>query len=107
VRLSSPVIWVLQRQGHNWRCPCPLGCGYALSLADGEEGQLLAHCFGGCGFDDVLAVLVEYALFDDDDGVASRQCEKRIASARSAEQDADRIEHARGKKSNSKDTISL
>ena len=27
-----------QRQGHNWRCDCPLGCGYALSLADGESG---------------------------------------------------------------------
>lgn len=29
----------------------------ALSLADGDDGRLLAHCFAGCGFRDVLAAL--------------------------------------------------
>jgi len=54
-----------QRQGHNWRCPCPLDCGYSLSFRDAEEGRLLIHCFGGCNYEDVLAALVEYGLFDD------------------------------------------
>jgi hypothetical protein len=56
------------RQAHNWRAPCPLGCGYALSLCDGEDGRLLAHCFGGCDPNQVLSALVEYGLLDDDGG---------------------------------------
>jgi hypothetical protein len=56
-----------QRQGRNWRFPCPLGCGYTLSICDGEDGRLLAYCFGGCDYDDVHSALVEYGLFDDDD----------------------------------------
>ena len=58
-----------QRQGNNWRCPCPLGCGYSLSLGYGENGKLLAFCFGGCEFDELMLALVEYGLLDDvDDG---------------------------------------
>jgi putative DNA primase/helicase len=53
------------RQGHNWRAPCPCGCGYGLSLADGEDGRVLAYCFGGCPFDQVMATLVGYGLLDD------------------------------------------
>ena len=53
-----------RRRGRNWRCDCPLGCGYALSLTDGTDGALLAHCFGGCAFDEIWDVLVQYALND-------------------------------------------
>jgi hypothetical protein len=60
------------RQGHDWRCRCPLGCGYALSLSDGKDG-LLAHCFGGCGHDEILSALVEHGLFDDDTDVGDRE----------------------------------
>jgi hypothetical protein len=60
------------RQGNDWRCPCPIGCGYSLSLAKGEAGRLLAHCFGGCDYHEIEAVLVEYGLLDDDDFEASR-----------------------------------
>jgi hypothetical protein len=55
-----------QRQGHDWRCDCPLGCGYALSLAEGEDGRLLAHCYGGCSYPELEAALVEFGLYDDD-----------------------------------------
>jgi hypothetical protein len=61
-----------ERGGANWRCLCPLGCGYSLSLAEGEHGQLLAHCFGGCNYHDIELALVEYGLLDDDDFDASR-----------------------------------
>jgi hypothetical protein len=54
------------RQGANWRCACPRGCGYGLSFCDGADGRLLAFCFGGCAFDEILAALVEYGLLDDD-----------------------------------------
>ena len=35
---------------HNDRTP-------ALSLTDGDDGRLLAHCFAGCAFGDVLDAL--------------------------------------------------
>jgi hypothetical protein len=46
-------------RGSNWRAACPCECGYSLSLADGEDGRLLAFCFGGCPFDRIIAALVE------------------------------------------------
>ena len=55
------------RQGNNWRCACPRGCGYGLSFCDGPDGRLLAFCFGGCAFDEIMSALVEYGLLDDDD----------------------------------------
>src|SRR6516165_2534564 len=79
-----------QRQGHDWRCDCPLGCGYALSLAEGEDGRLLAHCFGGCDYHEIETALVEYGLFDDDDLEVSRG-----AKCQRLHDPADRIEHAR------------
>jgi hypothetical protein len=56
------------RQAHNWRAPCPLGCGYNLSLCDGEDRRMLVHCFGGCNPSLILSALVEYGLYDDDGG---------------------------------------
>ena len=60
-----------RRQGDNWRCDCPVGCGYALSFCDAADGELLAYCFGGCGFDDIIVALAEHGLLDgaDDDEV--------------------------------------
>jgi hypothetical protein len=55
------------RQGRNWRCACPLDCGYSLSLSEGEDRKLLAFCFGGCEFDHVMSALVEFGLLDGDD----------------------------------------
>ena len=55
------------RQGNNWRCACPRDCGYSLSLSDGEDGRLLAFCFGGCEFNEIMLALVAYGLLDDDD----------------------------------------
>jgi Toprim domain len=56
-----------QRQGNNWRCACPRDCGYSLSLRDTDDGGLLAFCFGGCKFDEIMLALVEYGLLDDAD----------------------------------------
>jgi hypothetical protein len=80
------------RQGNNWRCACPRGCGYGLSFCDGADGKLLAFCFGGCAFDEIMSALVEYGLLDDDDDddlhvsrnvtVCQRDNTERIAHAR-------------------------
>src|SRR6185312_1904168 len=76
----------------NWRCACPLGCGYSLSICDTEDGKLLTHCFGGCEHDEVYTALVEHGLFDDDDPV----CRDLSPSVRpSAPDDAKRIVAAR------------
>jgi hypothetical protein len=83
------------REGDDWHCSCPLECSYVLSLRDSDDGKLLAHCFGGCEYDDVIASLVEYGVFDDDDTVLPR-CEERASTVRSIEQDAYRIGQACG-----------
>ena len=80
------------RQGNNWRCACPRGCGYGLSFCDGANGRLLAFCFGGCAFNQIMSALVEYGLLDDDGDddlhvsrgvtVCQRDNTERIAHAR-------------------------
>jgi hypothetical protein len=37
-----------QREGRDWRCPCPVHGGRSLTLTDTRDGRLLIHCFGGC-----------------------------------------------------------
>jgi putative DNA primase/helicase len=81
-----------QRQGHNWRLPCPLGCGYTLALADAEDGRLLAHCFGGCDYANILSALVEHGLFDDDDPLCHGAS---LSVGRSADDDFARSRAAR------------
>jgi putative DNA primase/helicase len=83
-----------ERGGANWRAPCPLGCGYPLSLAAGEDGRLLAHCFGGCDYREIEVALVEYGLLDDDEFEASQSvavCQPR----RDPADEARRIDYAR------------
>jgi phage/plasmid primase-like uncharacterized protein len=38
-----------------------------LSLSDGEDGRLLAYCFGGCEYAEVITSLVGFGLLDYDD----------------------------------------
>jgi phage/plasmid primase-like uncharacterized protein len=80
-----------KRQGRNWRCACPLDCGYGLSLSDGEDGRLLAFCFGGHQYDEIMPALVEFGLLDDggDDSHVSRPVTVNPRD------DAERIAHAR------------
>jgi hypothetical protein len=56
------------RRGSNYYCDCPLNCGYTLSLASGENVDVLAFCHGGCSYDAIAAALVTYGLFDDWEG---------------------------------------
>ena len=81
-----------RRQGHrNWRCACPANCGYDVSLADAADGKLLAYCFGGCEFSEILSALD--GMNDDVDGpdpihddngsiIRRRDDAERIAGAR-------------------------
>jgi putative DNA primase/helicase len=46
-----------RREGRGWRCRCPVHDGVSLNLADGDDGKLLAYCWGGCDPLDILAAL--------------------------------------------------
>jgi hypothetical protein len=51
----------VQRAGGQWvaRCPAHDDREPSLSLAAGADGRLLAHCFAGCTFADVVHALLE------------------------------------------------
>jgi hypothetical protein len=59
------------RNGYLCRCPMPShGKGRgdrnpSLSIAGGDDGKPLVHCFGGCDPRDVLATLRARGLFDE------------------------------------------
>jgi hypothetical protein len=53
-----------RREGHAWRCRCPLHGGHSLILRDGDAGRVLATCWGGCDRHDVLAELRGRGLLD-------------------------------------------
>jgi hypothetical protein len=52
----AAALGSIHREGRAWRCRCPLHGGRSLVLRDGDQGQLLVTCWGGC---DRLAVLTE------------------------------------------------
>ena len=62
-------------------------------LGDGEDGRLLAFCFGGCEFHEIMPALVEYGLLDDDDGDDSPMCRDVSLSVHAIS--AEQIAHAR------------
>ena len=49
----------VQRSGQGWRADCPNGhkTHGTLSLAQGDDGGILLHCFSGCATSDVLGAL--------------------------------------------------
>jgi putative DNA primase/helicase len=54
----------VRREGHAWRCRCPLHDGRSLVLRDGGVGRVLATCWGGCDRFNVLAELRRRGLLD-------------------------------------------
>lgn len=47
------------KTGKGWRARCPAhgGKSASLSIAEGDNGTLLLHCFAGCAVHDVLAAV--------------------------------------------------
>jgi hypothetical protein len=52
------------REGHGWRCRCPLHGGRSLVVRDGDQRRLLVKCWGGCNTLDVLAALRRNGLLN-------------------------------------------
>ena len=59
-------------EGRAWRCRCPLHGGRSLVLRDGDDGRVLATCWGGCDRRDVLAELRRRGLLDGRTNYAPR-----------------------------------
>jgi putative DNA primase/helicase len=53
-----------RREGRAWRCRCPLHSGRSLVLRDGDVGNILVTCWGGCNPLDVLTELRRCGLLD-------------------------------------------
>ena len=49
----------VQKGGSGWRADCPNGhkTHGTLSIAQGDNGAILVHCFSGCATSDVLGAL--------------------------------------------------
>jgi putative DNA primase/helicase len=55
------------RSGQNWTCLCPAHKDRmpSLSMALGQDGQLLLHCYAGCSFDQILQELHHKRLLEN------------------------------------------
>jgi putative DNA primase/helicase len=78
-----------RREGRGWRCRCPLHGGCSLVIVDGDNGRILATCWGGCDRLDVLAELRQRGLLSGRADYAPR-----IFSAPRHGDDAPRIARA-------------
>jgi len=82
------------RAGRDWLCMCPLHGGVSLSLCDGRNGALLAHCFAGCDGREVWRELRDRGLIGD--GVErDRRSPERIAEQYKREAAAEKAEQER------------
>jgi putative DNA primase/helicase len=59
----AAVLGYARREGRGWRCRCPLHGGRSLVLCDGENGRVLATCWGGCDRRHVLEELRSRGLW--------------------------------------------
>ena len=79
----------VQRSGQGWRADCPKGhkTHGTLSLAQGDDGRLLLHCFAGCSAADVLGTLglsladIQPARLRDDSPEGRRTARERFRLA--------------------------
>jgi putative DNA primase/helicase len=78
-----------RRAGRDWLCCCPVHAGASLSLADGRNGTLLIHCFGGCDSREVWDELLDRGLIE---GSSDTRSHKRIEDRRRREDSASRTE---------------
>ncbi len=73
--MSPPIDWIAKqlgkatRTGNGWLCLCPAHDDHhpSLSLSLSEDGTLLAHCYAGCSFPDILSALRSRRLLEMND----------------------------------------
>src|SRR5262245_23579219 len=80
-----------RREGHNYRAPCPLHLGNSLTLADGRDGKLLLHCFGGCEGRQIFAELWTRGLISGEHVDPGPEREDEFHRFRQAKEQAERL----------------
>lgn len=78
--MSPPIDWIANQLGKatrirgGWSCLCPAHDDHkpSLSLSLSEEGTLLAHCYVGCSFLDILSALRSRGLLEKSDFLEQR-----------------------------------
>ncbi len=73
--MSPPIDWIANQLGKatrsrgGWSCLCPAHDDHSpsLSLSLSKEGTLLAHCYAGCSFLDILSALRSRGLLEKSD----------------------------------------
>ena len=84
----ASVLGDAHREGRGWRCRCPLHGGRSLVLRDGENGRILATCWGGCDRRLVIAELQARDLW-------GKNCGQAIVDRRTAVERTPDRGHAR------------
>lgn len=64
---------VRNRRGWLARCPAHEDKGPSLSVANGTDGRLLLHCFGGCSFVEIREALIRRGLLAENDNQPRRR----------------------------------
>jgi hypothetical protein len=62
--LIAAALGDARREGHVWRCRCPLHGGRSLTLRDGDARRVLVTCWAGCDRIDVLTELRRRGLLE-------------------------------------------
>ena len=78
--MSSPIDWIANQLGKatrnrgGWSCLCPAHDDHkpSLSLSLSEDGTLLAHCYAGCSFLDILSAFRSRRLLEKSDFLERR-----------------------------------
>lgn len=74
IDLIAKQLGKATRTGNGWSCLCPAHDDHkpSLSLSLSEEGVLLAHCYAGCSFPDILSALRRRGLLEKNDSLQQR-----------------------------------
>jgi len=78
--IFPPIDWIANQLGKatrtrgGWLCLCPAHDDHhpSLSLSLSEEGTLLAHCYAGCSFPDILSAIRGRGLLEKSDFLHQR-----------------------------------
>ena len=86
--ISPPIDWIAHqlgkatRTGNGWSCLCPAHDDHkpSLSLSLNEEGALLAHCYAGCSFSDIMFDLRKRGLLEKSDLPQQRDRIRKVSN---------------------------
>jgi putative DNA primase/helicase len=99
--MSPPIDWIANQLGKamrirgGWSCLCPAHDDHkpSLSLSLNEEGTLLAHCYAGCSFPDILSALRARGFLEKSDFLERRDVFQAPQSPKEPNKMALRIWH--------------